>query len=218
MRRYVMASILSWALIAIAPGTAEAQRGGFWRWWDSLSGPGPFNGIVYDQSIYSLGMERGTSVKTWFPDPTATKADPKRRYLRLGLQLGWLWAQKNPLTYAAPRDQDPPGVNAMPFAATADVGVAKGIDVGAAVGGVRFSGDGFGFTKFALTPRLSIRPAVLFSDNPGRRHEVLEIRFFATMMPGTIEADDFGAIGSFRAEGELLWGTTIALNVFALRR
>jgi hypothetical protein len=54
MRQRLVLVVL--AVLAFAP-PASAELG-FFRWWDSLSGPGPFNGIVFDPVFVCHGTKR----------------------------------------------------------------------------------------------------------------------------------------------------------------
>ena len=47
MSRRHLRFALPLVILLLCPTPAHADREGFWRWWDSLSGPGPFNGFGY---------------------------------------------------------------------------------------------------------------------------------------------------------------------------
>ena len=205
-------------VVLCCPMPATAGDLGFWRWWDSLSGPGPFNGIAYEQPLFTYGKKRDreTGATGPFLDLTGMEADSRVRYVSFGLEWAVLWAEENNLEYAPPRDQFVPGVQAIPIFGTVDVRVARGLEAGAAVGFVRFRGDGFGFNEFAWGPRLTVRPLAVFAKEPTRMDELIQIRVFGTHLVGEFGAADFGATGSFVGGSEMLWGTTFTVNVLAL--
>jgi hypothetical protein len=208
--------VLPLLFICLSSSRAEANMG-FWRWWDSLSGPGPFSGIVYELPIVTpYGFRRDQPEQRIRFDPADIDTSPGRLSVRVGLDFAILWAQKNNLPYDPPRAHAP-SVLAYPVVPTVDVG-RKGIDVGASVGFVRFSSDGASTTHFAYGPRLTLRPGVIFSKTPKRRHELVRIRISALRLQGEMTAEDFGATGAFRGGNEWMWGSTISVNLLALRR
>jgi hypothetical protein len=204
--------------VLCCPPAATAGELGFWRWWDSLSGPGPFNGIAYDQPLFTYGTkrDRANDPKGTFLDLTGLEADPSTRPVSIGVEWAVLWAEENNLEYAPPRDQFVPGVQAIPIFGTVDVGVTRAFDAGAAIGFVRFRGDGFGFNEFAWGPRLTVRPLALFAKDADRIHELVQVRLFGTHIVGEITAEEFGAVGAFEGGHEWLWGTTVTVNLLAL--
>jgi hypothetical protein len=198
-----------------APRPAHADMMGFWRWWDSLSGPGPFNGYAADIPLYTVYRPADRIQIEFDPFEDAALANPSS--IKVGLQFGVLKAEDNNLPYAAGRT--PPGVWAIPISVTADRRIVRGVDVGAGVGLVRFFGEGFGLTRATVSPRLSVAPASLLSDGPAtRRTEAFKIRLFFTALLGEFDAGDFGATGDFKGGNELLFGTTFTIDVLALKR
>ena len=229
MRLRVLPGLLVAATLALCPTSAFALLdGGFFRWWDSLSGPGPFNGVVIDAMLVCYGshftgkpspdpnVSNDGYTTEVFINPGCLQARRDRRRISVGLQWAALWSERNDLPYESGRKA--PQVKAYPFMIVAHYGLNKGIDVGAGVGVVKFSGDGFGFTRFIFEPRVSVRPFALLSKkpNPPLITDIIDLRVFATAIPGTIDAADFGATGSWRSEGEMQYGFSITFNGFAL--
>jgi len=208
--------VLLLLLALLCPAPVAASVGGeFIRWLDSLSGPGPFNGIGFDVLFVCYGTSRSSNRDTAEPFIDAGCLDARRTNKRIGVgfQAAKLWSERNDLPYDPARSPGPQ-VHAYPLMIVADYGLNKGIDVGAGVGVVKFSGDGFGFTRFILEPHLSVRPFALLSkdSDPPPLAEVLEIKVFATGIPGTIDAADFGATGPWRSTGEFEKGFSIGFN------
>lgn len=212
----ILRCALAIVILLISPSPAHADMMGFWRWWDSLSGPGPFNGFVTDVPLVTYGRKAGAlgSDPVIFFDPSGLDADQSRRPIKFGVQFGFLEAEQNNLPYVG---RPAPGVRAIPIAATADVRVYKGIDVGSTIGLVRFSGDGFGFWRTTVTPRVSIAPVALLSRDWKRKYEAFQVRLFATSILGEIDAADFGAVGGFKGGNEILLGTTFTVNLLAFK-
>src|SRR5437870_2676870 len=120
MRRLLLFVVL---FVALVPRPAAADDMDWWRWWDGLSGPGPFNGLGIDSPFVSYGIKRdppGTK-RTFFRDVTGFEADPEQLHVRVGAEWAFLIAQKNSLPYAPPRDQNPPGVYAFTVLGGVDV-------------------------------------------------------------------------------------------------
>lgn len=109
---------------------------------------------------------------------------------------------------------------AIPISVTADRGFKRrpGIEVGAGIGAVRFTGDGFGFWRATLSPRISIAPASLLTGDRSRRNDAFKIAVFITALLGEFDAGDFGATGDFKGGNELLFGTTFTIDVLALKK
>jgi hypothetical protein len=186
---------------------------GWLWWWDSLSGPGPFHGIVYHQPLL-----------TWTPDdpaasllfdPSGLETNTNDFYIKFGVELGTLFAEENNLVYAPPFDAAPPDVKAYPLAGTVDFRVATGVELGGSIGAVRFAAGEEGFWKFTFGPRLIVRPLQWLGVSQNRS-EFLQLKLKYTRVPG-IEAAEFGAIGGPEMSGEWIGGLAITVNVLALK-
>lgn len=220
--RIVLGVVL--VLAMARPASAEL---GFFRWWDSLSGPGPFSGVVFDPVFVCYGAPRIPGATKTTPS-AATPATPgwapfdlgcrstRRDELRvnIGLEFARLTG-KNNLPYAS---GTAPDVKAYPFMMTVTVSKHAMLDAGAGVGFVRFSGGGFGFTRFAFEPRATVRPLVGLSRSEftRRRLEFLQLRAFGTAIPGEITAADFGATGTWSSPKEWLPGFMVVFDLSAL--
>lgn len=193
---------------------AQADMMAIWRWWDSLSGPGPCTGVVFDQRLFSRGQKTGTAETATFFDPGLRVDENSRRPVKFGVQVGALKC-RNELPYA---DGSAPDVWAFPLAGTVDVRTIPAVDVGLTVGTTAFRGDGFSTWKLTLGPRVTLSPGVLFTQTPTRRHRALQITLTASTIVGDLTAADFGAIGDFKGGNEVLWSTSVSLNLLNLKK
>lgn len=216
MRRWSIALLHVVLFVALLPRPVLASDMDWWRWWDSLSGPGPFNGLGYDQPLVNFTL-KAPSPQPHIFDPTGFDKDPTRLHVKAGVEFAFLFAQHNHLPYAPPRDQNPPGIRAYPVMGTIDFG-RKGVEVGAGIGAVLFAGDGFRFGRTLISPRATFKPLMWFKTHPSRRDEILQIRIGAAGIMGKMTAKDFGAIGPFEGGNEWLKTTTVSVNLMALLR
>lgn len=203
--RYV---VLAAVMVALFPAPAHAVMGaGFWRWWDSLSGPGPFQGGAFDADVVCIGHNEITDepdrvflFQCWQVERDA--------HFSLGTDIGVLRGRNN---------LDPAGssVVALPVFAAAKYG-NRHFDVGADIGFIHFSSEGAGVTEFAWGPRLTIRPITFFSKKPAA--QALNVRWFATNIPGTLTGADFGFPASTWTGGNewLEHGFAITVDILAL--
>jgi len=202
MRQLLVRSVLCGLLLLLAPRPASAELG-FFRWWDSLSGPGPFSGVVFDEVFLCKGEPTSTPLPRPKFDPGCLNLHRGKRRLMGGVKVGRLDG-KNNLPYATGRA---PEVHAYPVLATLSFSQHPALERGGAVGFVRFSGEGFGFNRFAIEPRVVFRPLVFFADvdsKAQRQLEFLHLQLYGTGIPSEFTAADFGAIGSFRSDREWL--------------
>jgi hypothetical protein len=228
MRR--LASILCAAvLVAAIPRPAYADLG-LLRWFDRLSGPGPFTGLFADVNFLCIAKKADASAKSAWAVRVdldcrtarreAVDRKQKPRVLSIGAQVAAL-SGPNHLTYAAPLDQAPaPDVRAYPVMGTMTYALHRTLDVGAGIGLVHFTGRGFGFSRFAIEPQATFKPLMLFApDDRPSALEVLQLRFNVTGLIGQIEAEDFGAVSGLTPKSsEWLKGFTIIVNVGSLLR
>jgi hypothetical protein len=209
-----------------APRSAHADVMSFWEWLDRLSGPGPWVGIVSEWNPGVWGATKdavaaagtGPVAKTLEFDKFGSAISHRDFHVRFGPQIGYLRALYNDQDYGGAK---PPGANAFVFGGTLDAG-AKGIEAGIAAGWVRFYGDGFGFTKTTIQPRITIYPLVALSrDYADRRLDGIYIRIGANRIIGEFGAADFGAIERNPPQpmgDEWMWSIVVGVNPFALRR
>jgi hypothetical protein len=224
MRSSIVRSALVLVILLGLPRPAHADLMSFWEWLDRLSGPGPWVGFVSEWNPLVLGATKeavtaagsGPAVKTFEFDPYGTKISQRDFHFRLGPQVGYLRALYNDQDYGG---LEPPAANAFVFGATFDAGI-KGVEAGLAAGWVRFYGDGFGFTKATIQPRITVYPLVAFTkDFADRRLEGLYVRVGANRIIGEITAADFGAIERGQDMGdEWMWSLVIGVNPFAFKR
>jgi hypothetical protein len=201
--------VLAAVLLSSFPAPAHAAMGaGFWRWWDSLSGPGPFQGAAFDADIVCIGdnvfrdkPDRVSLLDCWQVE--------QKLHLSLGTDIGVLRGRNN---------LDPQGssVTALPVFGAARVGNHK-FDAGVDVGFIHFSAENAGANVFAWGPRLTIRPFAFLSERPVAR--VVNVRWFATNVPGTLTGADFGVPTSTWTGGNewLEHGFAITIDLSVLR-
>ena len=227
-----MKNVVCIGLIAFAWGLVDARpafgQAGVIRWIEKLSGPGPFFGAGFE--IYGLcyaaekdsieaADPEATTRRTWFFDPNCARAARDRQRLTVGVQWSKLFGD-NDLQYdelAVPEDQRD-GVWLTTFLASADLGVARALDVGAGIGFMHFSGIQPGsFTRLALEPlRVTLKPLAMQPVTSGGmrsayRREWLQLRLVMTVIPGGFDAEDFGAIpGSYSS------GTEVQANIYII--
>jgi hypothetical protein len=230
MRQVVRVGTLALLLAAgwIAP--AEAA----WGWLERLSGPGPFDGPQYafrvacygfpdnDQGQGALGSrEQATRDEgeppRLYPFWRCWQADPHQMRVDLGVDVASLTTDENPLTYSDLDGARKPGVRAFLLVPYASVSLGIAFEAGVGAGFLRLtdheSDIDFSSTKFVVQPlRLTIKPLAPFSRS--RRFEALQIAFNGTLIAGTLEDTDFGAVpGTFRERMEMLWQTELRLDI-----
>ncbi|HXW05862.1 MAG TPA: hypothetical protein VD833_11560 [Vicinamibacterales bacterium] len=199
----------------ITPPDAAADRLGFWRWWDGLSGPGPFYGWDYELPLQTWGTKRDapTTGRTVFFDPSGLEHDPNRLHLTAGFEVAVMWTDRSDLQY--PAGVSPPKVYAFPVTGTVDVGI-RGVLGGVGVGAVKLSGPQTGQWHGLFEPRLTIRPFVVAAGERAQRwHELLQARVYFSRVGGIVPSD-FGAIGDAEEDAEWVPGVTLSVNVLAI--
>lgn len=237
MKRLVLIALATLAL-GLVPARPAAAQAGFVRWLEKLSGPGPFVGAGLE--IYGLcyGVEKALPTDPevteraaaaagpqWFFDPNCGRAARDQRRLTVGVQLSKLVGD-NGLQY----DDSVPAklhdtVGASIFMGTADLGVHRSLDVGAALGFVHFTGaPPGGFSRVMLEPiRVTWKPLAMKPVSPNAsaaearaayRREWLQIRVVMTVLPGGFDAEDFGAIpGSYKSGTEVQGNLYVMANI-----
>lgn len=235
MRIRFVPVLLAFLLVAAMPREAAADRLGFFRWWDSLSGPGPFTGWDYRVTLITHGIEKqeGTERKpgaepppagvvtskpagprTTFTDVSGLRTDRTQLYFSGGLEFAVMWTDSSDLQYEP--GVTPPKVYAFPFMGTFDVG-RRGIEGGVGIGWLRLSAPNAGNWHPIIEPRVTVYPFLLGtgSDRGERWRNSLEARFFITRVAGTIDPLDYGAIGEPEG-GEWVPGISFSVNLAAL--
>ena len=218
MRLRVFPIVVLLVLAAAAPREAAADMLDFFRWWDSLSGPGPWIGLGYQSSLQNIGVlrtEKEDNPRHSFFDPSGLRTNPRALYYKFGAELGVLWTDDSDLEYAP--GVDPPKAYAFPILGTFDVG-RNGLEGGVGVGFLRLSALDRGKWHFVFEPRFTVKPFVLANRNNENKewHEMLAARFYLTRI-GEINPADFGAIGPADAGSEWVPGITFSVNVLAIR-
>jgi hypothetical protein len=230
MKKVVLVGLLALACGLVPARPADAQAG-FIRWLEKLSGPGPFYGAGFELYGLCYGVEKNSSIQAdpppeeafkrsrdWFWDVNCGKAARNRQRLTVGVQFSKLWGDNN-LQYdetAVPEDQRDT-VGATIFLGTADLGVARALDVGAGLGFIHFTNTPpGGFSRVLLEPLrvtwkpLTMRRASASAEDLYRR-EWLQFRVVMTVIPGGFDAEDFGAIpGSYTS------GTEVQTNLYII--
>ena len=226
MRAHIIRSIVVVLVLLCTPRTAHADLMSFWEWLDRLSGPGPWVGVVseWNPGVWGATKEAvaaagtGPAAKTLEFDKFGTAISHRDFHVRFGPQVGYLRALYNDQDYGG---AEAPGANAFVFGGTLDAG-AKGVEAGIAAGWVRFYGDGFGFTKTTIQPRITVYPLVALSRNyTDKWTDSFYVRIGANRIMGDITAADFGAIEKNPPQpmgDEWLWSITIGVNPFAFKR
>lgn len=235
MRVHIIRSTVIVLILLCTPRPAHADLMSFWEWLDRLSGPGPWVGVVSEPNPFVCG---GVT-KAMIRDPSSTTdkkpcvidvfgniVSQRDFHIRFGPQVGFLKALNNDLDYGG---VEAPSAKAFVFGVTVDAG-AKGIEFGVAYGGVHFFGEGFGFTKPTLQPRVTLYPLIwLKRMDPGNTPQNNEytdaladavyVRIGANRIFGEITPGDFGALSAPEKMGdEWLWSITISVNPFAFKR
>jgi hypothetical protein len=233
MKRAVFIAVAVAILTTAQAAPASAQTG-FIRWLERLSGPGPFVGGGIELSVLCRGVEterpggvapEGEATPSWFWDANCGHASRDHRRVTIGAS----WARmvgNNTLQYdATVPDNLKKRVTASMFLLNADLGVARSIDVGAAVGFTQFSGTPPGpFSRAVAEPlRITWKPLAMKPVSPrptaeearaAYRREWLQVRMVVTVLPGGFKAEDFGAIpGSYRSSTEVQTNLYVMVNV-----
>jgi hypothetical protein len=226
MKKAVIVGLLALAC-GLVPAPASAQAG-FIRWLEKLSGPGPFvgggleiYGLCYGAEKASISAPEppGTEPRRWFFDVNCARAARDRQRLTIGVQFAKMVGNNN-LQY----DESVPEnfrdtVGATAFLGSADLTVARPLDLGVGLGFLHFTGTAPGsFTRVAIEPirvtwkPLAMRPSASEDGLRGLyRREWLQLRLVMTVIPGGFDAEDFGAIpGSYRS------GTEIQANMYVI--
>lgn len=238
MRAHIIRSILVLLVLLCTPRTAHADLMSFWEWLDRMSGPGPWVGVVSEWNAWGYGTKKhdveiqgGKAVQGKIFDPFGNEFSQRDLHIRFGPQIGYLRALYNDLDYGGDKV---PKANAFVYGATVDAG-AKGVEAGLAAGWVRFYGDGFGFTKTTIQPRVTAYPLVWFykakegvSVEEAEREkwtnrwaDAFYVRVGANRIIGSISAADFGAFESGSPEkmgDEWLWSIVISVNPLASKK
>lgn len=231
MKRLILIALAAFALSLASARPASAQAG-FIRWLEKLSGPGPFVGGGLELYGLCYGGEKAsvldadasaTGKSKWFWDSNCGRAARDRQRLTVGVQLSKMLGD-NGLQYdeSVPADRHDT-VGASLFLGTADLGVTRALDIGAAVGFIHFTGAPPGaFTRPAIEPLrvtwkpLAMKPLAAGADSARQqyRREWLQLRIVIDVLPGGFDAEDFGAIpGTFKTGTEVQGNLYVIVNV-----
>jgi len=228
MRRFPLTLVLCTFVLAVTPAPAHAQ---IWQWIDELSGPGPFQGPVFEWKLVCFGDQtdatprggRGEALAILGPGCLTRPVAPRVRRGSFNMAFGLLKADENRLQYPN-REQDrdvaltllEPSVWWSP-AIWVDTGVGGGV--------FWFSGPGFPtFHRAFFEPiRVNLKLLTLIgrarSENPPEWLDAFSIRASAVVMPRSFRADDFGAIpGTFATSREVLQSYAVAVDFEPLIR
>jgi hypothetical protein len=186
------------ALVAFYPARAYALEG-WWDWLDALSGPGPYHGLGFGQTLLcKAGSDNNFRSLCWREDAELRQVVEAR--------VSWfIW------DFGAQRFQDDPGDTRSVNAFALDgfylfrINDDLDIDIGPGVGLLRYSGEGFDpLYRFTVTP-LSFSIAPFASRSPSRFARAFRLRLDAMVVPEGFTGEQFGnTVTSFRTGGEFL--------------
>jgi hypothetical protein len=190
--------LLMIALIAFCPARAYALEG-WWDWLDALSGPGPYHGLGFGQTLLCKA-ESDNNFRTlcWREDAELRQVVEAR--------VSWfIW------DFGDQRFQDDPGdirsVNAFAFDGfyLFRINDDLDIDIGPGMGFLRYSGEGFDpLYRFTFTP-LSFSIAPFASRSQSQVARGFRLRLDAMVVPAGFTGGQFGnTVTSFRSGGEFL--------------
>jgi hypothetical protein len=191
-------------LISFSPTRAYALEG-WWDWLDALSGPGPFHGIGFGQSLLcKAGTNNDFTRFCW-------RENDQRQILEA--RVSWfVW------DFGDQRFQDDPGDTRSINAFSLDgfylfrINEELDINVGPGVGLLRYSGEGFEpVYRFTFTPlSFSIAP---FSGSQSSVARAFRLRLDSMYVPQGFEGSDFGNfVTQFKTNGEFLTRMSIVFR------
>ncbi|HUF46597.1 MAG TPA: hypothetical protein VMM93_02215 [Vicinamibacterales bacterium] len=220
MRRAVAVAIAVLGLSLGSATPAEAQS--FWRWLESLSGPGPFKSVFGIEFAPVCFGDNPTDPDNRWLDLFCTQNRLREPRVSFVFDVAW-GSGTNNLTYAP--GATPNGV--------ADTGVFlfsggpmwhlhdRAVDVGAVVGVARFSNLPVvgAVSKSTIEPRLVFRPLVLMRGADRYRMSFLEIRYSPIIVFSGFTLADFGAVGGdLTGDPETIHSVQILVNIAPLIR
>lgn len=218
MKRSVVAAAICAALLAY-PGRADA---GIWDWIQELSGPGP------------SGARPGKNILSTFCFGGDGRFKPRPRVTATATSTGAF--NKKPCLYADYRRFDNEDDDNFPADVTLsfyDVGptwelLQEGqIEIGVGMGAMRSESNDVNNTQFTITLfRFTIQPLSLVPGwERNRWLSILKAYYRVTLIPGTIDATDFGVpLGSgpgqstFSTDNDRVRSAGFIVDVFELFR
>jgi hypothetical protein len=226
MRRLLVIALVAIGTTVVSPRPASAQ--GIWRWFESLSGPGPSHGYGFELALICHGNKKTSAIaaestasseRTWFPHVSCGPLARDRVRVSIGLSASWL-SGENTLEYAAGPQPD---VDITTWIGFVDIGVHRAIDLGVGAGVIQFGNLPVNsFSRFAFQPvRVSVKPLALKVSADAKtnyRREFIVLKYEATMLADRLEAIDFGAVpDTFKMPpGEIMGSFTVLFDVLAL--
>jgi hypothetical protein len=180
------------AVFALYPADAHAARG-FWGWLEELSGPGPFKGDLPVLSV-PIGCVRDDGHNL----PNCWSRSDKHIRRVIAVRFGSFTSESD-----RPRFDDLPAgdpdnsgeVHVRALSALYLFRVHPAVDVGAGIGFMRVSGDGFdAFSRLTLTPAsVSVSPFALRPSWAYNRYaHILRIEVDTSFVPQGFKGSDFG--------------------------
>jgi len=233
MRRVIVTALCAAAFLFMRPEPAHA----WWDWIDQLSGPGPFQGIDFQWRVACVD-EKLTDRNSKSPDGSLRSInsfDPGAPRVLAGIfgagclnnhnanpvssfnvRVARYWSTENHLPYA--RGVTAPTVNLWQTEASysAFVDPKKMVELTMGVGLSSFSGDGFDTLQ-----RVYFRP-VMLTLTPGGRLDysgfnrvarAMSVSTGVIYMPKGFKAKDFGAVGPYATENELLLTASVSFDL-----
>jgi hypothetical protein len=136
----------------------------------------------------------------------------RKRVASLNVDAGVLWSLHNDLPYADPNVGK--RVTILALGPSFWWQPATPIEIGVAAGVYRFSGRAFdAFTRLYVKPvQVRVRPFAIKSDTSWKS-QVLVIQAGYALIPKGFTAADFGAVGPFKTEHEVLPTLGVALDL-----
>ena len=208
-KRFARVCVCTLALFCWSARPASAGEWDFLWWLEQLSGPGPFKaiaGLNITQPVACYGVpvnfdqiftESAGEHTFLFPDFRCGGVSRQRFWIKFALRVSRAKGDNN-LQYAVPLNDDERKVTMWGFMGVMDAAVLRYLDIGAAAGVYRYSGEPFdSFSKLAFEPlRVTFKPMAVNPHSRSIWREFLELRYTVSSVPGGFDDRDFGAIAN----------------------
>jgi hypothetical protein len=200
-----------------APAPAHA----WWEWLDQLSGPGPFTGLDVQWRVKCIeDMRAGaTHLEATNINPELTLGrflaqlagagcllEPKTNPLgSLNLSLGRMWSIHNDLRDASGTERPQVKITRIEPTLSMFVDASKYIEITSGGGVMYFSGDGFKrFHRYYWRP-------IAVTITPGAKAASIRLGMLVTTKG--FDASDFGAVGTFHTDKEVLGTAEVTVDL-----
>jgi hypothetical protein len=224
---------LIWMLLGFLFALPGMARAGIIEWIDQMSGPGPFLGFSVEARLHCYPAKRTDDIfddgKPRPKDPSTAQQDyehaigvvlpclnrlkpGERPGITVNLASGVSWALHNNLPYAS--DVQDTGVRLTTLEPSFWWYPLPPVAVGAAAGVYWFKGAGDTFSRFFIKPvQVELKPFAFPRHRWHTAAQIFTIRASYVLMPEGVEAKDFGAIGPFKTEHEVLPSVAVLLDL-----